>query len=97
MNKLLSICVALFVCACSKPEPRNRVVEAVRFIQPDVVCQPESSTPVLDTAWCRTPDKSVLFCKQGVDTMLECKPYGTPKAPPAAPPSGSPILPETPK
>ena len=91
MNKLLTI--AIFLGAC---KPNNRAVEAVKFISPDVVCQAERSTPAVDTAWCRTPTKEVFYCKQGVDEMLACQPYGAkPKA--EAPPSGSPVLPEAPK
>jgi hypothetical protein len=97
MKKLLT--VAMFLGACSKSEPSNRAVDAVRFISPDVVCQAENSTPAVDSAWCRTPTKEVFYCKQGPDVMLECKPYGSkPKAEaPPATPSGSPILPEAPK
>ena len=95
MNKLLIILATVSACSEAKP---NRAVEAAKFVLPGVECHAEDATPGsgFDTAWCRTIDKAVFFCRQGPNVMLTCQQYGVKPAPPTPPP-GSPLLPETPK
>lgn len=94
IKSILFSATLISLVACTT-EPHNRAVDAARFVLPEVTCQGEDHGILdkPDTAWCRTPNKLVFYCKQGAGTMLECKPYGEPpksEAAPAVPPAPTP-------